>query len=51
METSEIKQIRVHNGAAILEWNGKYYSIKMLRPIFIEETAEIVVVTVYTYYY
>jgi hypothetical protein len=32
-------------------WNGKPFSIKRVRPIFIEEDFEIVVVTVYTYYY
>ena len=33
------------------EWNGKLYTTKQVRPIFVEETAEIVVVTVYTYYF
>ena len=33
------------------EWNGKTYATKQVRPIFIEEEAEIVVVTVYTYYF
>jgi len=32
------------------EWNGKRYASKEVRPIFVEETDEIVVVTVYTYY-
>ena len=32
-------------------WNGKLYALKRVRPIFAEETIEIVVVTVYTYYY
>jgi len=30
------------------EWNGKVYATKRVRPVFIEEAAEIVVVTVYT---
>jgi len=33
------------------EWNGKRYPTKQIRPIFVEEASEIVVVTVYTYYF
>lgn len=33
------------------EWNGKVYATKQVRPIFVEEANEIVVVTVYTYYF
>ncbi len=33
------------------EWNGKPYRTKQVRPIFVEEETEIVVVTVYTYYF
>ena len=33
------------------EWNRKIYEIKQVRPIFVEEDMEIVVITVYTYYY
>jgi hypothetical protein len=33
------------------EWNRKIYAIKRIRPIFVEEKDEIVVVTVYTYYF
>ena len=33
------------------EWNGKLYGTKQVRPIFVEEEREIVVVTVYTYYF
>jgi hypothetical protein len=32
-------------------WNTKYYKIKQVRPIFIEGESEIVVVTVYTYFF
>jgi hypothetical protein len=32
-------------------WNGRHFSTKQVRPIFIEEPFEILVVTVYTYYY
>jgi hypothetical protein len=33
------------------EWNGKFYPTKQVRPVFVEEAAEVVVVTVYTYYF
>lgn len=33
------------------EWNGKVYAIKQVRPIFVEEAEEILVITVYTYYF
>ncbi|MEW6201838.1 MAG: DUF4258 domain-containing protein [bacterium] len=33
------------------EWNGKFYATKLIRPIFADEPEEIVVITVYTYYY
>ena len=33
------------------EWNGKIFATKRVRPIFVEEPKEIVVVTVYTYYF
>ncbi len=32
-------------------WNGKHYATKQVRPVFAEEVTEIVVVTVYTYYF
>jgi hypothetical protein len=32
-------------------WNGRFYATKRVRPIFVEEPTEIVVVTVYTYYF
>jgi hypothetical protein len=31
-------------------WHGREYRTKTVRPIFVDEPAEIVVVTVYTYY-
>ena len=31
-------------------WNRRFYATKQVRPIFVEEASEIVVVTVYTYY-
>ena len=33
------------------EWNGRVYATKRVRSIFVEEATEIVVVTVYTYYF
>ncbi|MGO9269362.1 MAG: hypothetical protein ACLQOO_03725 [Terriglobia bacterium] len=36
--------VRWSNGR---EWNGKVYATKRVRPIFVEEAAEILVVTVY----
>jgi len=33
------------------EWNGRVYATKQVRPVFAEEAAEIVVITVYTYYF
>ena len=32
-------------------WNGKLYTTKQVRPVFAEEPHEIVVVTVYVYYF
>jgi hypothetical protein len=32
-------------------WNGKLYKTKQIRPIFVEEENEIVIVTVYVYYF
>lgn len=32
-------------------WNGRFYATKQVRPIFVEESEEIVVVTVYVYYF
>ena len=33
------------------DWNGTRHGMKRVRPIFAERTSEIVIVTVYTYYY
>lgn len=33
------------------EWNKKYFKTKQVRPIFVEEENEILVVTVYVYYF
>lgn len=33
------------------EWNSKRFAMKQVRPVFVEEAKEIVVVTVYTYFF
>lgn len=33
------------------DWNGRRYAWKKVNPIFVDEDAEIVVITVYTFYY
>jgi hypothetical protein len=33
------------------EWNGKVHGTKQVRPVFADEVGEIVVITVYTYYF
>ena len=33
------------------EWNGTIYATKRVCPIFVEKSSEIVVVTVYTYFF
>jgi len=47
MERIECRK-KIHFGN---EWNKKYYQKKVVRPIFIEESGEIVVITVYTYFF
>ncbi|TAL67495.1 MAG: hypothetical protein EPN82_14555 [Bacteroidetes bacterium] len=32
-------------------WNRKFYQTKQIKPIFVEEEDDIVVVTVYTYFF
>lgn len=32
-------------------WRGKFYESKQVRPIFVDEPSEIVVVTVYVFYF
>jgi hypothetical protein len=32
-------------------WNKKFYKTKQVRPIFVDEATEIVVITVYSYFY
>jgi hypothetical protein len=33
------------------EWNGRFYTTKQVRQVFVYETAETVVVTVYSYFF
>jgi hypothetical protein len=33
------------------DWNGKFYTTKQVHPIFVEESDEMVVITVYVYYF
>ena len=33
------------------EWNGKFYATKRVRPVFADNPDEIVVVTVYVYFF
>ncbi len=33
------------------EWNKRHFATKQVRPIFVEEADEIVVVTIYVYYF
>lgn len=47
MERKQVEKV-YYFGA---NWNGKLYQYKKVRPIFVEENHEIIVVTVYTYYF
>ena len=40
-----------HNFPFAGEWNGRYFETRQVRPIFVDEADEIVVVTVYVYYF
>lgn len=33
------------------DWNGRFYATRQVKPVFVENDTEIVVVTVYTYYF
>jgi len=33
------------------EWSGRRYAVRQVRPVSVDEPNEIVVITVYTYYY
>jgi len=51
-EPAELGRLQVRKSFSYGDhWNGKIYKTKQVRPIFVEEADEIVVVTVYTYYF
>ena len=51
-EEAELGRLKVRKEFPFAEeWNGQRYATKQVRPIFVDEAKEIVVVTVYTYYY
>ena len=51
-EPAELGRLHCHWDSPFnREWNGKFYTMKQVRPVFVEELTEIVVVTVYTYYF
>ena len=51
-EPAELGRLECRKNFAFnAEWNGKYYSTRQIRPIFVEEPDEIVVVTIYLYYF
>ena len=43
----ECRKDFIYNGI----WNQRHYVTKQVRPVFVEESSEIVVVTVYVYYF
>jgi len=51
-EPAELGRLECHKDFPYgREWNGKFYETKQVRPIFVEEADEVVVVTVYSYYF
>lgn len=40
-----------YNFAFRAHWNGRYYAIKQVAPVVVEKADELVVVTVYTFYF
>lgn len=51
-EPSELGRLQCHKNFLFeAEWNGKFYATQQIRPIFVEEATEIVVITVYTYFF
>lgn len=49
---AELGRLECHKDFMFGEaWNGIVYATKRVRPIFVEESDEVVVVTVYTYYF
>ncbi len=51
-EPAELRRWQCHQDFPFgQEWNGRVYATKQVRPVFVEEETEIVVVTVYTYFF
>jgi len=51
-EPAELERLECHKDFYYGDkWNNKFYETKQVRPIFVEEADEIVVVTVYSYYF
>jgi hypothetical protein len=40
-----------HNVSFNREWSGTFYAVKQVAPVIREESDEIVVITVYTFYF
>ena len=45
------REICRYNFAFNRKWQGKYYAIKQVAPVIKEEANEVVVITVYTFYF
>ncbi len=45
------RQMARYNYEFQADWAGHYYPIKQVAPVFVEEEQEIVVITVYTFYF
>jgi hypothetical protein len=51
-ETAELERLECRKDFVFeSEWNKRYYKTKQVRPIFVEEASEIIVITVYTYFF
>lgn len=51
-EKSELNKLECRKDFAFNKvWNNKSYKTKQVKPIFVEEEKQIVVVTVYVYYF
>lgn len=49
---AELGRLECHKDFAFgRAWNGVVYATKRVRPIFVEESEDLVVVTAYTYYF
>lgn len=49
---SELNKLECHKDFVFNKtWNNKFYKTKQVKPIFVKEEKEIVVITVYVYYF